>query len=196
MSNTSVTVLSRKIRNIVIGVFGVFIVFCVIAPNLKLIASPFTPIINGKIIDENSGKPIKDMLVLITHEIRYSYIPGNGYVDYKNSDIVKTNENGEFTSKRMLKPMSISILGMYDRDYGGSHLITLNNKYKYVAAEIPLDGKIILTANVISNMEIIRKNYKIYDVIEKGSYPLSIKKHISDHKVEAAELLLKYRLAQ
>jgi len=192
MSNKDIPKLSSKVRNTLVIIFGIFMIFCVIAPNLKLIASPFTPKIHGKAIDENTGKPIKDMLVLITHEIRYCYVPGNGYVNYKNSVLVKMDENGEFTSNRMLKPMSFTLFGMFDRDYDGSYVITLNNDYKYIADKIPVNGKIILNAKKILDVEDLRKNHKVYDLIEKDNYPTNIRKVVSEYKIEATARLIKY----
>lgn len=167
---------------------GVFLLFTVIGPNLDWIKSPLTSKVNGKAIDATTNEPIRNMQILISHEIFYSYIPGNGYVDYKNSIVVNTDTEGKFTADRIIKPLSFSLFGLYNREYYGSYIMTLNNQYRYVSKKIDINGKVYFVAHKISNQDEINANVKILEMIEADNYPRNIKEIVIRRKYEAENI--------
>lgn len=168
---------------------SIFLLFTVIGPNLEWVRSPLIPKIHGKVVDDVTGKPIQGIQVLISHYIRYVYIPGAGYTNYNKSVLVITDDNGEFRLNRTLKPISFSLFGIFSRDYDGTYAITLNNKYEYIITKSPLDGNVLIRLARTSTIRGIIDNYKVYELFEGCNYPPEIKSIITKHKNEAAVML-------
>ena len=173
-----------------IFLISIFLLFTVVGPNLEWLKSPVTPAIKGIVTDADTNMPIRDMQILITHEISYSYMPGNGYVDYHHALIVTTDTNGNFTSNRAIKPLSLSLFGLYNRDYYGSYVTTLTNKYHYVSKKIRTDGHTQILVHKLNNQHAIADNIKVYSLLAGDNYPRNVKDVVVKYKLEADKLFV------
>jgi len=192
MSNQDTATASNTGRRITLVIIGLFILFCIVGPNIEWIKSPFTPNVKVKIVDAKSGKPIKDIRVIVSHNIRYVFFPGSGHVNYSNSEYLQTNDNGEFVINRTIKPISFTLLGILDRDYDGTQLLTLNNDYEYMTVVAMKDKDITLSMKLISTKKCMLENMEVYSLYENHNYPHEIKSLLNSYKNEASLKLKNY----
>ena len=176
-------------RDVLVVLFICFVLLSLVAPNVSWIKSPLTPHIHGKVIDADTGKPIQDMLIIVSHEVRYTQIPGTGTTSYRQSKLLKTDKNGEFTLKRTIKPISFSIPLILDLFYDESSIITVNNNYEYMLETVTSNVNLVFNMISIRNKDKLLRNYEVYESFEKHNYPKDIKKTISEYRESAAAKL-------
>ena len=172
------------VKRVTLALSGIFILFCVIGPNIEWVKSPLTPSIKVAIKDANNGKPISNMQVIVSHTIRNVYFPGSGNTNFRNSELTHTNDEGVFYIKRALKPISLSLFGFIDRYYDGTQIMTLNSKYSYQTYLISSDKNIIFNMKLITSASDLKENYDIYNIFKDYNYPSRIKTVIDSARID------------
>ena len=184
---------SSTARRVTIALTGIIVLFCVIGPNIEWMKSPLTPSVKVTIKEANTSKPISNMQVIVSHNIRYVFFPGSGHVDYSNSELKTTNTKGELVIRRMIKPISFSLFSIFSRDYDGTEFITISDNSVSMATTVRADGDILLNVEPYSNATEVTRDLEFYSVLSNYNFPSSIKSVINSVRIALAKKIASFK---
>jgi len=146
-----------------IFLISIFLLFTVIGPNLEWLKSPLTPPIKFRALDSDTQKPVSNMYVVFRWVTNYSYFPGQGTGKSSHIFIGRTDQNGEIKIGRKIKPLAFYLPPLFYREFAGIYLFSVDNRYKWTAQSVDLNGKAELKVKRIFNVDDLIENYKKYD---------------------------------
>jgi hypothetical protein len=164
------------------------LLFTVVAPNIDWIKSPLTPPIMLKVIDSDTNKPVPDMYVVFRWVANHSYFPGQGTGKSSHIYIGRTNQDGEINVGRKIKPIAVFIPPIFYREFGGIYLFSVDNRYKWAAKSVSLNGKTELQVKRILNTEDLIENYKKYDSWTKYNESVEVTRLCELYRDEAVKM--------
>jgi hypothetical protein len=153
---------SKDLKNILLGIVLIFLFLFIMLPNIEWLKSPLTPPIKIKIIDSETQKPVTDLHTVLRWVVSYAYFPGQGSVKSSHIVIARTDQNGEIIIGRKLKPLSVIIPPLFYREFIGTHILTVDHRYKWTAQNIGTDGILKLEMVKAVNIADFVSNYEKY----------------------------------
>jgi len=161
----------------------VVLIFSILIPNIDFIKSPFTPKIQGKVIDAETHKPITDAIVILDWGYSYSEFPEHSSGASTKQQIMFTDANGEFKAERRLRCLAINLFLLYNRDNGGAGAIVIKKNYKHVDYNFSKNNnEVIIMHKLVSQSDrrIERSNLLTIKEMAKRRYKQNISKYIEN----------------
>lgn len=171
-----------------IFLISVFSLFTVIGPNLEWLKSPLTQPVKLKVFDSDTNKPVSDMYVVFRWVSNHTYFPGQGTGKSSHVFIGRTDQNGEIKVGRKIKPLAFYLPPLFYREFAGIYLFSVDNRYKWTAQSIDIDGRSELRVKRILNADDLIENYNKYDSWTKYNESFEVTKLCAQYRDEAKKM--------
>jgi len=137
-----------------------------LAINLPNIISPFTPVVNGIVVDADTKKPLAGIKIKAGWLVGSSSVGGGGGGYYKFYKTV-TDAKGEFKLPRRIKTMTTHFppfIPLIETKFAGINIVSYPNGYDYMVTteQIKTDNKVTITLNKVKSDSDFLENIRLY----------------------------------
>lgn len=111
-------------------VLTTILIFSIIIPNIEFIKSPFTPEINGKVVDAETNKPIEGAIVIVDWYFYFGEFPMHSRLGSDDQVIIFTDSGGYFVENRRLKSLAINLFPIYNKELSDIRVTAIHKDYQ------------------------------------------------------------------